>query len=134
LSELKEAAIPDRTVEVTSGNRVYTIRLIPIRLEDGKRGFLEIIDDRSLSVQVQSHLKEIKRLNSIIAFARTIGHELNQPLTGISGYCALIKEEVDQSGSVYQDIAEIERQAVRLERIVNKFQSVTHLDYKEHKQ
>jgi signal transduction histidine kinase len=78
-------------------------------------------------------LNENKRLNSIIAFTRSIGHELNQPLTGISGYCALLKEEVDKGSSLYQDIHEIEQQAIRLERIVNKFQSVTHLDYKEKK-
>ena len=82
---------------------------------------------------MQYHIKENERLNSLISFARSIGHELNQPLTGISGYCALLKEEVDQGSQVYQDITEIERQAIRLERIVNKFQSVTHLDYKESK-
>jgi len=133
LNQLKSEPFPDRFVEITVDKKRFALQLIPLNLTDGKKVFLELIEDRTELGLLKDHLKEIKRLNSIITFARSIGHELNQPLTGISGYCALLKEEFDKESTAYQDIDEIEKQALRLERIINKFQSVTHLDYKEKK-
>jgi signal transduction histidine kinase len=133
LQQLDARPFPGRFIEVRADDRLFALQLIPVGVKDGRKQFIELIEDRTHRDKVKASAEEIARLNSIIAFARTIGHELNQPLTGISGYCALLKEEVDKESSVYQDIHEIEQQALRLERIVNKFQSVTHLDYKDKK-
>lgn len=72
-----------------------------------------------------------KKLLSVVELARSIAHELNQPLTGISGYCALIKEELAEGHPITQDIDEIQKQALRLEQLIHKFQNAAHVEYQE---
>lgn len=72
-----------------------------------------------------------KKLQNIVDLARTIAHELNQPLTGITGYCALIQESFSKGDAIYEDLEEIQRQAARLERLIVKFQNVAHIEYQE---
>lgn len=64
----------------------------------------------------------------VLEAARRIGHEMNQPLTGISGYCALIMEEIDKANPIYDDLHQIELQTRRLEQLVYDFQSLTRSD------
>ncbi len=68
-----------------------------------------------------------EEFQSVVQLARAVVHEFNQPLTGISGYCALIKEELQDNGQLYRDIDEIEKQARRLEELVQQFHSVANL-------
>ncbi len=70
-----------------------------------------------------------KKLVSIIEIARSIAHEFNQPLTGISGYCTLIKEELGDESQIFEDVSEIQKQAARLENLVYKFQNIAHIEY-----
>ncbi len=72
-----------------------------------------------------------RKLLSIIEIARSIAHEFNQPLTGISGYCTLILEELESETNVLDDVAEIKKQAKRLENLVHKFQNIAHVEYLE---
>jgi len=73
-------------------------------------------------------IEEKEHLKSVVKLAGSVGHELNQPLTGIAGYCALIKEELDASNPIYQDVVEIENQTARLEKLVVKFQTIVDLE------
>jgi len=73
-------------------------------------------------------IEEKEKLRSMVELASSVGHELNQPLTGITGYCALIKEDLKESDSIYNDIVEIEKQATRLEKLVYKFQNLLYLE------
>ena len=90
--------------------------------------------------KTDSQLKEAeqvnKKLKSIIEVARAIAHELNQPLTGISGYCTLIKEELSSrnNAQIINDLDEIQKQANRLEALILKFQSVAHIENEENEQ
>jgi hypothetical protein len=118
------------SVRRTSGRDSFSMFLHP--LSGGKSEFfIEIIQDGTIRARYEEVIAEKSRLNSVVEFARAVGHELNQPLTGISGYCALIKEEVDVNSAIYRDVVEIEKQATRLERTVVKFQNIAHLDYSE---
>ena len=78
----------------------------------------------------KTEIAENERLQSMVELANSLGHELNQPLTGITGYCALIKEDLKESDSIYNDIVEIEKQAKRLEKLVYKFQNLLYLENK----
>lgn len=69
-----------------------------------------------------------EKLRSLLQLAATVSHEMTQPLTGISGYCALVKEQLHEEDPIYKDILQIERQARRLEQLVNKFQNVALLE------
>lgn len=75
-------------------------------------------------------IEEKEKLRSMVELASSVGHELNQPLTGITGYCALIKEDLKESDAIYDDIVEIEKQAGRLEKLVYKFQNLLYLENK----
>ncbi len=76
------------------------------------------------------NIEEKEKLRSMVELANSVGHELNQPLTGITGYCALIKEDLKESDAIYKDIIEIEKQAGRLEKLVFKFQNLLYLENK----
>lgn len=81
--------------------------------------------------QLVETAKENEKLLSIVELARSVAHELNQPLTGIAGYCALAKEELDREHPTYNDITEIQNQAARLENLIYKFQKIAHLEYSD---
>ena len=69
-----------------------------------------------------------EKLKSVVNLARKICHEMNQPLTGISGYCALIREELKEDHHAYEDLIQIEIQAQRLEQLIYNFQSIAQLE------
>ncbi|MFQ5768954.1 MAG: histidine kinase dimerization/phospho-acceptor domain-containing protein [bacterium] len=71
---------------------------------------------------------QTEKLRSVLKLAFTLAHEMNQPLTGISGYCALIREEIEEDHPIYKDIKQIEKQAQRLEQLINKFQTIAQLE------
>ncbi|MFQ5674738.1 MAG: histidine kinase dimerization/phospho-acceptor domain-containing protein [bacterium] len=77
---------------------------------------------------ISAEIAEKNKLQSVVDLANSLGHELNQPLTGITGYCALIKEDMTENNSIYNDINEIEKQAGRLEKLVFKFQNLLQLE------
>ncbi|MFQ5636827.1 MAG: sensor histidine kinase [bacterium] len=69
-----------------------------------------------------------EKISSVLELAVDVSHEMNQPLTGISGFCALIKEQISEAEPIYQDVLQIEKQARRLEQLVNKFQSIAQIE------
>lgn len=79
-------------------------------------------------VPTLEHLKErvdqIEKDEKAIAYARHLAHELNQPLTGISGLISLILEETNEADLHYENLKEIEKQADRLKNMIQKFQNL----------
>jgi len=70
----------------------------------------------------------LEKLSMIMDLAKNISHEMNQPLTGISGFCALIKEQINADHSIYHDLTQIENQARRLEELIYNFQNIVRLN------
>jgi transcriptional regulator with GAF, ATPase, and Fis domain len=68
--------------------------------------------------------KSNESYDRIIQKARKVGHEMNQPLTGIAGYCTFVMEGIDKTNAIYKDLQQIEEQAKRLEQLVFDFQSL----------
>ncbi len=95
---------------------------------------MKFVPPEDAGAQASPALREAQRENqkllSIVDLARSIAHELNQPLTGISGYCALIQEALESCDPIYHDVAEIQKQALRLEDLIVKFQNVAHVDFR----
>lgn len=71
---------------------------------------------------------EREKLQSMIELASSVSHEFNQPLTGIMGYCNLIKEDLNQQSPLFDDIVEIAKQAARLQKLVRKFQKIIQIN------
>lgn len=76
----------------------------------------------------ESQKTYFEKIKTVLELAVSLSHEMNQPLTGISGYCALIKEQLAETDPIYHDIIQIEKQAYRLETLVNKFQNIALLE------
>ncbi|RMD94674.1 MAG: GAF domain-containing protein, partial [Calditrichaeota bacterium] len=60
-----------------------------------------------------------------------VSHELTQPLTGITGYCNLIREEISKDDPFFREISDMEEQALRLEKLIQKVQMTVHLNHSE---
>ncbi|MFQ5601881.1 MAG: histidine kinase dimerization/phospho-acceptor domain-containing protein [bacterium] len=84
--------------------------------------------NKNRTKEFEDEIIQHKKLQSVLELAEMIGHEMNQPLTGIAGYCALIKEEIDQDHPIYRDVVQIEKQARRLEDLVFEFQNIIHIE------
>ncbi|HHM23856.1 MAG TPA: GAF domain-containing protein [Bacteroidetes bacterium] len=65
-----------------------------------------------------------ERTRMAVEMAGSIAHELNQPLTGILGYCSLLLEDLDPESEIAEDVRLIEEQAARIAQLVRKFQNV----------
>lgn len=114
----------------TKEGKVFLLTISPFNesLNGETGGVLEIIQDITEKKKYEEEMIQKEKLQSVIELAGAVAHELNQPLTGITGYCALIKEEIDNAHPLYKDISEIEKQAARLEKLVNKFQNIARLE------
>lgn len=112
----------------TKEGKIYLLTLTPFSELDGRKKILEIIRDITDRKKYDEELIQREKLQTVIELAGAVGHELNQPLTGITGYCALLKEDLDEDHPIYKDIEEIEKQATRLEKLVRKFQKITHIE------
>ena len=73
---------------------------------------------------------EHDRMEMAVQMAGSIAHELNQPLTGILGYCSLLMEDLNSDSEIFNDIKIIEEQAVRISSLVKKFQNLVRIKTK----
>ncbi len=146
----------DASCNHTGSSGIYHHLAAPVRMADGRVGFLlcmrvkpfepdeceilatvaEIVLSAIYSRQktisensIQKVVEENSKLKSIIVLARKIAHELNQPLTGIVGYCTLIQESLSEKDMIFKDLTRIQKQAGRLENLVVKFQNIVHIEY-----
>ncbi len=76
---------------------------------------------------------ESRKVGDILSLVRSFAHEMNQPLTGISGYCSLIRETLDSSSALAHDLKEIQKQADRLESLIHQFQDLVNVDFNQRK-
>jgi len=94
--------------------------------------YLGIMRDFSDRRRMEQEQIETERLKTAVDLARTVAHELNQPLTGVVGYCSLIREAMSPDDKFYEDIKKIERQAERIEELIKKFQNIVRVEKKEY--
>lgn len=92
--------------------------------------YLGIMRDFSDRKRMEWERIETERLKTAVDLARTVAHELNQPLTGVVGYCSLIREGMSPEDKFYEDIKKIERQAERIEELIKKFQNIVRVEKK----
>lgn len=152
LSEQKIFSLTnDKRISLSENRILSKANLVsPIIIQDGVFGIISIRShnqklfaeqDAYLLSIIASHIglslqssklveeqAQKEELQSIVELVSSVGHEFNQPLTGITGYCALIKEDLQESDTIYKDIERIEKQAGRLEKLIFKFQNLLQLE------
>ncbi|RMD92660.1 MAG: GAF domain-containing protein [Calditrichaeota bacterium] len=117
------------TFEFRSTNgRIFKISLTKFPQLKDQDHILEIVKDITQEIEFNEKERKVQQLETAMAIAGTIAHELNQPLTGITGLSSLILEDLPASDYNYDSIREIENQANRLRDLIRKFQKMTKIE------
>lgn len=117
----------------SSGERI-PVNMTASIIHDGTREvgtvglFTDLRDRLNLErklTDVEARLLESEKNAVIVALAGTTAHELNQPLTSVTGYAELLKRKLksDDAAAKYADI--IYREAERMAEIVRKIGKIT---------
>ncbi|MEW6364726.1 MAG: ATP-binding protein [Acidobacteriota bacterium] len=81
-------------------------------------GTVTILEDVSDVVRLEEQLATTDKLASIGVLAAGVAHELNTPLTGISSYAQMLKQDAEANGASQQILEKIEKQTGRASRII----------------
>jgi len=122
-----EARIYRHALVNRSGERiVVNLALSPIEGEgvDGSR--VVTFDDITAHVKLEEQVLQQERLASLGLLAAGVAHEVNTPLTGISGYAQLLLEEMDANDPRRDTLEKIEIQTRRVSTIANSLLNLAH--------
>ena len=104
----------------------------PIRMDD-EGAELEVIISRSLERRrlarenrdLQERLVEAQRLNAIMALAGAAAHEMNQPLTVLTGTVEMLLMDGDPGPTYQEELKKVRRATQRLTQIVAQLSTIT---------
>ena len=83
--------------------------------------------------QIEVHLRQQQKLESIGTLASGVAHEINNPIMGIMNYATLISERLDPSQSQLREFAdEIGHETERVATIVNNLLTFSRQDKQSH--
>ena len=74
------------------------------------------------NIELNNNVIKIKKMKALIELIRNLTHKLNQPLTGITCYNSLIMEELNKNDKFYDELFEIDTQALNMEQLIKKIQ------------
>ncbi len=106
---------------------VLHVNVMPFSDSEGQVRYIELIKDVTQAKKYESEKIEFENLKTAIEFAGTVAHELNQPLTGITGLISLVLETMDSEDANFSIIQEISSQAERMEQLIAKFLKITRI-------
>ena len=75
--------------------------------------------------ELNRELLEKEEMKAIMAMAITVNHEINNPLTAITGYAECLLSEKDLSDENKKVLSIIYKQAVKIGKIVKRFTKIT---------
>jgi PAS domain S-box-containing protein len=131
-------ALTRQEIVTKSGERV-PVNMTGSILYEGARevatvGILRDLRDR---VQLERKLSDAtlrlersERSAEMIALAGTAAHELNQPLTSVLGYAALLKRKLGPDDYAWAKVDIIHKEAERMKEIVRKIGRITRFETK----
>lgn len=126
-------ALKDKTAEsgqIKVGLRTYQVYSYPIAAEDGSRAttvvnqYVDITESRELYLKVL----QSEKMGAIGKLAGHIAHELNNPLTGLRSLAQVLLQEAPKGESLHSDLVEIEKAAVRSQKIIKNLLEFSHND------
>jgi len=125
---LKEKSPESGQIKV--GPRTYQVHSYPIASEDGGRSttvvnqYVDITESRELYLKVL----QSEKMGAIGKLAGHIAHELNNPLTGLRSLAQVLLHEAPKGESLHSDLVEIEKAAVRSQKIIKNLLEFSHND------
>jgi nitrogen-specific signal transduction histidine kinase len=104
--------------EITLGNNVFTVRSFRMHMDADGGGCILVIRDITAEREKELRLIQAEKLAALGQLVSGVAHELNNPLTAISGFSYLLSNT--DSDSNIRDIAEkINKSAERASNIVS---------------
>jgi PAS domain S-box-containing protein len=99
---------------------MVNVALAPFQLGSGERcGTILILEDITARVRLEEQLQHSEKMASIGLLAAGLAHEVNTPLTGISSYTQMLREQVDNLDPKAELLEKIEKQTFRAAKIIN---------------
>ncbi len=86
-------------------------------------------------VRVGMRVRRLERQSMLLAVAATLGHEVNNPLTGVLGYLDLLKAHLNEGDvkTALADLDQIEQGAERIRKVVGRFMEIQRPVTKEYR-
>lgn len=114
---------PHRHQVVTKDNKVLDIYVFPILDKKGNLiNKVEYIRDVTVETMLKEQLIQAEKLSSLGEILSGVAHELNNPLTGVIGYCELIYETTKDE-KLKEQLGKINNAALRCKKIVENLLS-----------
>jgi PAS domain S-box-containing protein len=99
---------------------MVNVSVAPFQIGSGQRlGTVLILEDVTARVRLEEQLQHADKMASIGLLAAGVAHEVNTPLTGISSYTQMLKEQVRPEDLRFPLLDRIEKQTFRAAKIVN---------------
>ena len=115
-----EARIYRHALVNRAGERiVVNLALSPLAAEGGDDSRVVTFDDITARVVLEEQVLQQERLASLGLLAAGVAHEVNTPLTGISGYAQLLLDDMAQDDPRRETLEKIEIQTRRVATITN---------------
>jgi hypothetical protein len=99
---------------------MVNVSLAPFQVGSGERcGTILILEDVTARVRLEEQLQHSEKMASIGLLAAGLAHEVNTPLTGISSYTQMLREQVAGVDPKAALLDKIEKQTFRAAKIIN---------------
>lgn len=126
-------ALKDKTAEsgqIKIGSRTYQVYSYPIASEDGGRSTTVVNQYVDITESQELYLKVLQseKMGAIGKLAGHIAHELNNPLTGLRSLAQVLLQEAPPGESLHSDLVEIEKAALRSQKIIKNLLEFSHND------
>jgi PAS domain S-box-containing protein len=99
---------------------MVNVSVAPFQLGSGeRRGTILILHDVTARVRLEEQLQHSEKMASIGLLAAGVAHEVNTPLTGISSYTQMLRQQVQTADPRADLLEKIEKQTFRAAKIIN---------------
>ncbi len=101
-------------------SQMVNVAVAPFQVDSGERcGTILILDDVTSRIHLEEQLQHAEKMASIGLLAAGVAHEVNTPLTGISSYTQMLREQINPADLRYPLLEKIEKQTFRAAKIIN---------------
>jgi PAS domain S-box-containing protein len=120
----------EKTIELIDGTRLFlSVSTVMLRDDDGSpTGAIEVLHDLTKVKRMEQELARLNTLAALGEMAATIAHEVRNPLTGISGFTALLGRDLDKDDPRQKLVTKISRGVESLNQTVTSLLNYTRFD------
>ena len=120
----------EKTIGLIDGTRLFlSVSTVILRDDDGApTGAIEVLHDLTKVKRMEQELARLNTLAALGEMAATIAHEVRNPLTGISGFAALLGRDLGKDDPRQKLVTKISRGVESLNQTVTSLLNYTRFD------